>query len=704
MMTRTWLALFVVLFLAAPLRADRTAYTEPVRVRDGHFYVGTKRLRLWGVNLGHWHCRDYQGADVTVRRIKDMGFNCIALWVSRGAFQGRGGCATDYVESRKGDGSGADLFDYVVWRARQEGLYVVHTFFQRVFPQFITESDYDAVAGGSKADRAAWLKAVKSVDRGFGCTKFIDERVRRLTFDKARWLLNRRNPYTGLTYAEDNATAFYELADEEGFVVKTFWARGWRNTYWGPMFQRQYNGYLRKKYADDAALAAAWGTLGKGESLASATVELFAGGRVKGFSAGRWEDIMGFLYAVARRFHEDFIRMARRQAPEGVGINVQPIAVDSVIYMKPAGLYGALAGSFLCGTGVIHGGGVLKQEGDAWQWRHWAQNEPTARFFELEGLPYAPLAGGLTRPDPYRAQAPVMRAIYPSWQDHDGVFYYWWGYLQKGVPRSADDYARMPLGYGTPENRKGGYVMMGDEVGLAAIRAAGAMFLAESIKPAPKPTVFTFGREVLFGKTAYDYYDKMWPEMITTAFVHGARIRLDPKAPEKWQADGPVAKAYPPGKIKAGDQIEYNTKAGYVKVDAPGAKVFSGNWRGPVTFAGGVRLAEVTRPFVVFVLAARDGRPVGESRDMTATVVCNAAKVETHPRFKFPMPHTGVTSAGTAPAVVQRVGAQITLPRLAGRRCRKRDFAMRVLAEVDAQTGVTVKASEPVFALDFFVP
>ncbi len=48
MMTRTWLALFVVLFLAAPLRADRTAYTEPVRVRDGHGNADWQRfLPLW---------------------------------------------------------------------------------------------------------------------------------------------------------------------------------------------------------------------------------------------------------------------------------------------------------------------------------------------------------------------------------------------------------------------------------------------------------------------------------------------------------------------------------------------------------------------------------------------------------------------------------------------------------------------------------
>jgi len=688
-------------------------FPEPVAARDGHFYVGGKRLRLWGVNLGHWHCRDYRGADLTIKRIKDMGFNAIALWVSRGAFQQPKGPAHAFRAPKKGDGSAGDLFDYVVYRARREKLYIVHTFMQRVFPQFITEADYDLVPGGSSAERAEWLKAVKSLKRNFGCAKFIDERIRELYFRKAKWMLNRVNPYTGLRYAEDNSVAFYEQADEEGFIVKTFWARGWRDTYWGKSVRRKYNDYLRGKYGGDEQLVAKWGKLDKGESLAKGTVEVFGPGmRLKSFSPARWEDTNKFLYDLTREFHLSFQKMLRAQAPKGQGINVQPIAVDSVIYTKPAGIYTALSGSFMCGTAEVFGGGQLVKNGKSWKWTHWTQRPLKARVLQLDAMAYAPLAGAVKRPDPFRALNPAARSIYSSWQDQDGVFFYWWGYFDKGVPYTNENFPRQPLTYGTPEKRKGGFEILADEVLLSAARAAGAAYLAGNIAPAETPTKFVFGHDLLFGPKAFDYADKLWPEIAATAFARGARLKLDPEGPGLLRAEGPVVKKLPGQRLKAGPEITYDFKKGFVKVDAKRAKIFGGNAEKVVLFSDGVELRGATRPFVVFILTARDGKPIASSHDMTASLVStsdntgfkfNAGKVTVHPRFKFPQPHTGVVSTGAAPVVVKRVGAQIVLPRLPGRRCKKIDFKMSVFAETAADEGVTVKQTEPVFALEFYV-
>jgi len=710
-MRKAYLFIFLAICLPGALQAARDdVYPQPVVARDGRFYVGDRRLKLWGVNLGHWHCADYKGADLTIRRIRDMGFNAVALWINRGAFQESGGKATDYREPVKGDGSKGDLFDYVVWRARQEKLYIVMTVLQRVLPQFITEADYDATPGGSPADRKAWLAAVNAIDRNFSCTKYIDPRVRRLYFDKAKWFLNRTNPYTGLRYAEDNSVAFYQMQDEEGYMVKSFWARGWRDTYWGPLYQKRFNKYLELKYGGEAKLRAAWGKLAPGESLAAGSVEIYPGGRFKNLPAGRWEDITTFFYGLAKTFHEDFIETIRAQAPKGVGINAQPVCVDSIIYTKAAGFYEALNGSFLCATAPMSGAGELEEKDGRWSWQHWGRREPKARFMRLEGMAFCPLSGGCPRPNPYRAASPVARAVYASWQDHDGAFFYWWGWPAGGKLKSDEDYGRLPLSTATPDKRKDGHEMLADEIFLASCRSAAALFLGDTIKPAQSPTTFVLGREMIFGRKAFDYYDRIWPEMTKTAFARGARLRLDTSQEVAMKAVGPVVKKLGPVRLRAGSEIVYEYRAGYMKVDSPGAKAAAGDLPSALRFRDGVELKDISKRFAVFALAAKDGRPVAQSRDMTASLVSQSrntgyrfdlSKVEKNKRWGFGQSHLGVVNAGKAPVIVERVGAQLVLPRLAGRRCRKLDFAMRVIADVQAETGVSIKPSEPVFALDF---
>jgi len=688
-------------------------YPEPVVAKNGGFYVGDKRIRLWGVNLAHWHTRNHEGAELTLKRIKDMGFNSVALWVSRGAFQDPKGPATKFRAPKKGDGSMGDLFDYVIHRARKEKLYIAHTFLQRVFPQYVTAADYDIIPGGNDGDRTEWLKAVKAMSREFGCAKFIDERVRELYFRKARWMLERINPYTGLRYADDNSVALYEQADEEGFIVKAYWARGWRHAYWGKSLARKYNAYLRAKYIDNGKLKSAWSTIYDGEDLAKGTIDLFGPGmRSKSFSKARWEDTTAFLYKLTRKYHTDFHGMLRSLSKKGTGINAQPIAVDSIIYTKPAGLYTATTGSFICGTSNLNGGGEMIEKSGKWQWTHWAERQLKTRPLEVDGFAYAPLAGSVKRPNPYRSGNPVARAVYGSWQDHDGVYFYWWGYFAKKIPYTAENFTREALTYGTPEKRKGGFEILADEVVLSAARAAGAAFLNRTIAPAKNPTKFILGRDLLFSAKAFDYVEKVWPEISATAFKYGARIKFDPQRAGLMHAEGKVLKKPPSLKLIAGKEITYDHKNGFVKVDAEMTKIFSGNSKKRITFAGPVTLEGATQPFITFVLTARDGRAIATSHDMTASLVSTSdnkgfvfikSKVTKHKRFKFAEVHNGVAYPGASPVIIKRVGAKLTLPKLQGRRCRKIDFKMKTIADVPADEGVTIKQSEPVFALEFYV-
>ena len=214
---------------------------------DGRFYVGAQRIRFWGVNMSAGACFQYkQNAPKVAMRLAKAGVNIVrfhhmdAPWANPSII--------DYARgnSRQFNLTALDQFDYFFAELKRLGVYsnlnlLVHRRF----------SSRDGLP--AEIDSLTDQKEQHVI--GFFYQPLID-----LQKEYARLLLTHRNPYTGLTYAQDPAVAFVEINNENGLL------HGFLDGVTDRMpavfkadLQRQWNEWLIAKYGNTQALRNAWG-------------------------------------------------------------------------------------------------------------------------------------------------------------------------------------------------------------------------------------------------------------------------------------------------------------------------------------------------------------------------------------------------------------------------------------------------------------
>lgn len=102
---------------------------------------------------------------------------------------------------------------------------------------------------------------VYSRGNGLGCTPgdnsgfkwnlFFNNRYRDHYFMAVRWLMTRKNPYTGMAMKDDPAVACVTMLNEQDLRLGDVNFR--------QVFTKPFRDYLRKKYPDDAKFRAVWG-------------------------------------------------------------------------------------------------------------------------------------------------------------------------------------------------------------------------------------------------------------------------------------------------------------------------------------------------------------------------------------------------------------------------------------------------------------
>jgi len=132
-----------------------------------------------------------------------------------------------------------------------------------------------------------------------------------------KWL-ERTNTVTGLRYADDPAVAYVELHNE----ADIFFPGTGKLLQLYPTYTRQMNerfaAWLAKRYADDAALKAAWGNdLKKNESLAQKNIFPFPnyGGQMP--APRRVVDSYTFLFEYQNEFYERYTAAIRKTGYKG---------------------------------------------------------------------------------------------------------------------------------------------------------------------------------------------------------------------------------------------------------------------------------------------------------------------------------------------------------------------------------------------------
>ncbi|HEV7406588.1 MAG TPA: DNRLRE domain-containing protein [Chthoniobacteraceae bacterium] len=634
-------------------------------VKDGHFSYGGKRLRLWGM-VG------YGAAD----RLRKMGFNAQRVWepsLSRiyeaKDFPAELAKRGELPPVTKGDGSILDEADAHFADLKAHGMFVMFAALTNSFPLKPLLADDSFIAGG--ADWADWKKAV-AAEKTDGDLKryavFFDRRLQKVRLKSAEALLNHVNPYTGKRYAEDELIALYEVWNEDG-GVNPFLNEGRKLP---PFFEReeqaQWSAWLGAKYHDEAGLLQAWGKLATGETLATVKPAPVLAERAA-YPEQRARDFTEFLFDAVVKFNNTFRDHCRALAPKGVGVNVVPFSFDTQYRPSLPWLHVNAQGDVNC-PGMYFWG--LKSSLAA---------PPSGYVIDshtVDGLPTVLYETNQARPNPSRAEYPIKLAAMASWQDWDGIFWHYWA--AKDL-KSDEEYLAGVLPQIVATHYWTGVQHERDPVMTSAMALAGRIFLQHEIKPAPAPSIYHVGRPGLFG---FDFINGIGAGR--AMFARGSRIKFDPQSEAKLTIENEVSKEPITAAVPSGDEILWDWPQGRLIIDSPSVKAYVGKVVAePYRFRDGTVLSGLSTPWVCWVLASADGRPLATAKRAFVTAVADATNTD----FDFdwtvaggPLEQAkGVRNRGRAPVIVEKVDYTLSLPAQADYTFSGYDFATRKVME-----------------------
>ncbi len=218
--------------------------------RNSHFYRGTQRVRIWGVNLSFGaNFPTHEDASQVAMRLAAAGVNSVRCHHMDTSRWPRG--IWNAEDGRTLAPEAMDRLDYFINELAQRGLYTnINLHVGRAHSQYLglpeTNRDYDKMAG-------IFTPALVDAQKRY-----------------ARDLLSHVNAYRHVRYADDPAIAFVEISNEDSLFMWS--AEETLRTlppHYAQILRGQFNTWLRRRHDSDAALRAAWsqGTQPLGENL-----------------------------------------------------------------------------------------------------------------------------------------------------------------------------------------------------------------------------------------------------------------------------------------------------------------------------------------------------------------------------------------------------------------------------------------------------
>jgi hypothetical protein len=767
MLRTAGLACLLSLGCLAPLsRADEDLPPDAAYVvaEDGRLVLDGQPVRYWG-SIGHFPGKPtevdgdiYNTERRIVQRLLDHGHNLIRHW-RFGNFNRK----TDYV---KGDGSRRDRNDFFLAECKRRGI--------AVWPAglgggFLLGDEVEEAADmiDEPATRDAWIEATRSMmkdndwrARGtlmmrpqYAMVAVFDPRHERWSIEQMRERVDHVNQHTGLRYADEPNNVVWELTNEQWWLQKMF--RGqWRKLpdFFQQMLFERWHTYLAEKYETDEKLAAAWGFLLPGESIAGGSVlltpsadpvplqsfndvnpealanfenvESDKGFGPDTFTKQRSADVIEFFTLMLidhkTRFAEEFKTW-------GKSCRLSPVMLDT-------------------GIGESIQAQYMQQHGDAIT--HCAYMEGTYPDHADPNDPAYPFYTGLTRfpqlgndvpwlehnrhpdkpylcyetqfgnPGKYRAEFPLRLVALGSVQDWSNATFHTWSIgkwdFTKDYPA---DVEQASLSFPGPAAYQYDYTF--DEVGFAVRRVAGEIFKNHHLKPVEDPTIFTYGAEYLYDPASMKYGRSYGPEgldnMMYTAHAEGMQLIIDPEAETSVEGDVVRMKRMDtPTVIRPTEQIEYDTTRGHLMFDAPGVASYVGflarYGSDLLEFDNGVKLSNVTfnnpenAPFPVTedekYLAFTLVSTTPESLEETDAAVMTLVSTSFNTGLELD-PVNGVKKWGKGPILTTRVGGTVEAEAIDGMTYVFRDFGMQEIASGTVADGrLVVPDDQPIFLVE----
>jgi hypothetical protein len=616
-------------------------------VKDRFEFTDGTPVKFWGLNLSFTgNAPDRETADFTAARYAKYGVNAVRMhkFTYPTGQMGIG----DPNDSTKMDAKGLDRLDYFSSKLKEHGVYFgwSHSYGFKVVP-------------GDRKRLLAYDEIEKNLKNNTYAFIHFAEDVQDLMIEMVVNLLKHKNPYTGLTYAEEPALCFIELQNEDDIFFYTSEAAFNACPTYKKKFLERFATWLKEHYGSQEKLKTAWAdALKDNETLKDADVvpqlnPWFFGDdhlpNEKGGGRQRLLDTAAFLHEVQDRFYDRFVKAIRDAGYKGP-LNGSPWQAPS---MLPH--YYNLHSDYK--VGFIDRHNYLDGKGSGM----FASmlNKPGSGYFgsglqQVIDRPFALSEWIHVYPNVYRAEGPAILAAYGmGLQGWDASYefqsqaakrnfgeisgQYPWGLWEADVPTSLGQYpalARM--------------VYRGDvkEGEVISVRRVSTSDLPEARfnftdKVEQKGDVKTFGGTVppealAAGRVVVEFTEK--PKDSTIPDM--SRYR-----------EGSVIKSVT-------GQLAWDTAGqGFFTVNTPGTKAVVGFAKAKELTLGDVKI-QVDSPFASVFLTAMDrDTDLAKGKRALLTVIAR----ECNTGFTYFAPDNRVLKNGTAPILLEPVKATVTI-------------------------------------------
>lgn len=225
-----------------------------IRAQEQTLLYRDQPIKLWGLNLC-FRSGTAPPKDVADRRAalyRKFGINAVRLhkWADG---PGWAGIQTEQ-SALEFDPQGLDLFDYQNAQFRQAGMFLK-----------LSQAFGTIRVGAADLHLVPYAEEFGPLDKpaarvgGGNSTLFYSRELQDATIRQLQNILNHRNPYTGLTYAQDPAVAFVEIVNESSILFYTSMEPLKQSPTLRKRIAERFSRWLEAKYGDQDGLVRAWG-------------------------------------------------------------------------------------------------------------------------------------------------------------------------------------------------------------------------------------------------------------------------------------------------------------------------------------------------------------------------------------------------------------------------------------------------------------
>jgi hypothetical protein len=608
---------------------------------DGHFMLGEKRVRIWGVNLCFGaNFPTHADAERVAARLAAAGVNSVRLHHMDTAAYPRG--ILEPKDPLKLSAEAVERLDYFIDRLARRGIWVnVNLHVGRAASKALglpqPNTQYDKIVG-------IFTPALIDAQKQY-----------------ARDLLTHVNAYRKVRYADDAAIAFVEVTNEDSLFM-------WRARqdlqnlpeFYAMLLRRQYNAWLKAHYGTSESLRAAWAKgaeplganllapggregLGKDESIEAGSVALHAPGEVEARSLDR----VRFLMDTEKAYFDGLYSFIKKD------LGAKTLVTGTIVF-GPCGLYGQSSMDYIDGHAYWQHPSF---PGRPWDPNNWTVNQvamvdkpaqatlPRLAAERMEGKPFTLSEYNHPAPNDFQAECVPLVAAYAAAQDWDGVWLFTYSH------RTGDTDNEAYTGFFDIDMNpaKWGFMQAGAAIfregALPPHRRAFSLCIAAEEEPLASLAAHYLKHDRDMLAVVSDKMPTTWQDLLN--------VRLEVALAGHSGATDSGAQVQPQMAWTADDKGQ-----GRFAAVGPGAAVYVGR-AGGTTGLESLPIELAKPDFAAVTVTALDGRPLAGS---AAILVAACGKCE-NTDMKFSADRRTVGTAwGKPPVCIEPVEGRVTLP------------------------------------------